>query len=367
MKFLFITEFFSQNSSPQFTGGVEARTWFIINRFKTTHQIKVVSRSRNFIPASSVSIFSRIIFQLTAVFRGLRVKADLVEGSNFVSYVPAFIIGKIKGIPAVSWWADVYQKDWFRYFPLPPAVTGYCLEWLALKLPWSHCIAMSQSTKKKLVKKGIESSKITVIYGGVEIEKLKKLNVKKFPHPTICTLSRLVSYKRINDLIKTVALIKPRIPTIRLMIVGDGPERTRLEELAGKLEVQDNIRFFGTLPHHKAVRILKRSHIFSLPSLVEGFGLATVEALACGIPYVNSDIPATREITKRGQGGLLFTPKNVTEFANELYQLLSDKKLYQKKQRDGQKLLAEYSWKRIAKKTEALYKSRIVSSGKISE
>ncbi len=356
---LFITEFSPKTEKEIFTGGVDARTSLTVKLLKSRHNIEIISRSHRKVFANTISVVPRLIFQIQAFARAFGIKTDLIEGSNFVSYLPAWCAAKMKGVPAVAWYADVYQDVWFEHFAFLPAVTGWIMEKIALKLPWSNVIAMSNSTKNKLLKAGIPEEIISVIYGGVDVEPLRRMKVKKFKKPTICTISRLVNYKHIQDLITAVSHLKQRLPTCQLLIIGSGPEKDNLQVLAQSLNIENNVKFLGILPHEQAMSVLKRCHLLSMTSLVEGFGLVTVEAMAAGIPYVNSRIPATVEITQNGKGGLLFAPKDIADLTHKLRQLLTNTKLYEKKKREGQLLAKRYDWAIIAKQTEAVYKKAI--------
>lgn len=354
-----VTEFFPQGKTADFSGGVEARTYFIHKYLHKRISISVISRPKQHIEASTSSILPRLIFQLKAFTRALKKPADLIEGSNFNTYLPAFAAAKLKGIPVVAWYPDVYGPLWFQNFSTFTAITGFLIEKLSLLLPWDHIIAMSQATKNKLIKSGVDNHKITVVYGGVEASEFKKLKIKKYPTPTICTLARLVNYKKIDDLIHAVALLNPEITGLRLIILGEGPERASLVNLAKRLGLTQQIIFMGNKPHSEAMKILKRSTVFSLPSLVEGFGLVTIEAMAAGTPYVNSKIPQTVEITGGGQGGLLFMPGNHQQLAAKLKRLLTDKKLYAHKRRQGLAFTPRYDWQHIADQTLHVYQNTV--------
>ncbi len=358
MKLLFVTEFFPRDKT-KFTGGVEARIFYLTQNL--TSPFHVISRPKTHVSVSFLSIFPRLYFQVHAVWQSRHLKPDFVEGSNFNSYLPAFLIARLKKVPAVAWYADIYQKEWFKLFPLPTALAGFLLECLSLRLPWNGVIAMSQTTKAKLTRAGVPQAKITVIYGGADTKTIKNIEVSKFTNPTIITLARLVAYKRIQDIIDALPLILPTIPNLNLIIIGDGPFRPSLESKVAKLNLNSHVKFKGTLSHSQAWSLLKRSHLFCLPSVVEGFGLVTVEALAAGVPYVNSDIPPTREITQYGQGGLLFEPKNPQDLATKAIKLLTNKSLYQEKALQGLKLSKNYSWETIAKQSENYY-SQVVKS-----
>jgi len=358
MKILLITEFFS-TSKVEFTGGVEARTHFIHKYLSKKNDLKVISRSFTYITASPLSIFPRLWFQITAFFKALSIQADIIEGSNFICYLPAFFAAKLKGIPAVAWYPDVYLDSWVKNVGILPGIFGSLLEKISLSLPWDQIIAMSNSTKQKLISAGVDPQRITIVYGGVEAQKIKSLKVKKRKTLTICTAVRLVSYKRINDLIIAVAKINKQNFKLNLIIIGEGSEKQNLIKLAQKLDIGKKVNITGNLPHAKTMKIIKSCHLFSLPSIVEGFGLVTIEAMAAGVPFVSSNISPTKEITQNGKGGLLFTPKNPIDLAKKTTLLLKNKKLYLKKRKEGLILATRYKWQKIAKETEAVYQKAL--------
>jgi glycosyltransferase involved in cell wall biosynthesis len=355
MKILLVTEFYDE-AVTDMSGGVEARTHQVAKSLcNLGHQVWVVARKRHAVAATALSIFPRIWFQLHAVFQGLRYHPQVVEGSNFVSYIPAFIVAKLTGAKAVAWYADVYGTTWFRTMSLPVAIGGYLLEWISLRLPWNTVIAMSQSTRKKLIKAGVAERKITVIYGGVDCQLIDKIKVKKYVKPTICTAARLVGYKRIDDLINAFSRLQKELPQVQLMIMGDGPEKTRLMKLSNTITTHNSVHFLGTLSQVKVWREMKRAHVFCLPSTVEGFGLVTIEAMACGLPYVNTDIPVNREVTHGGKGGYLYEPGNIMALTRAILDLLTNAKLRDQKSLEGAALCRHYDWQLIASQTEQAY------------
>jgi glycosyltransferase involved in cell wall biosynthesis len=355
MKILLVTEFYDE-AVTDMSGGVEARTHHVAkNLWSLGHQVYVVSRKRHTVAATALSIFPRIWFQFQAIIDGLRHNPRVVEGSNFVCYIPAFIVAKLRRAVAVAWYADVYGDTWFRSMSLPVAIGGFLLEWISLRLPWNTVIAMSQSTKKKLIRAGVAEEKITVIYGGVDCQLIDKIKVKKYGKPTICTAARLVGYKRVDHLIHAFSKVQKKLPEAQLIIMGDGPEKMRLTKLSNTITTQNSVHFLGTLSQVKVWREMKRAHVFCLPSTVEGFGLVTIEAMACGLPYVNADIPVNREITHGGKGGYLYEPGNIEALSQALLDLLTNARLRDQKSRQGSALCKHYEWQLIASQTVQAY------------
>lgn len=358
MNIVLVTEFFPRNQKLQFTGGVEARTYFLHNQLKSKHNIKVISRSAVAITATPLSIFTRLFFVINAVIKGFKFNPQVVEGSNFVSYLPAFIIAKLKKAKAVAWYPDVFIGSWEKKFGLIGKL-GEWMERITLKLPWDHFIALSHQTKKKLVNFGVPANRVTVVYAGVDKQYIAKVKAKKQKQPTICAINRLVPYKRVQDLIKALPQIKLKFPKLQLIVIGSGTEENSLKKLAKHLQVKDSITWEKNFSRIKLFKILKSCHLLCLPSVVEGFGLVTLEALASGVPYVNADIPVNQEITRGSQGGLLFKAKDNRDLANAVIRLLSEKALYNYKLKQAKELLKYYSWAKSARQTEVVYKKTL--------
>ena len=183
----------------------------------------------------------------------------------------------------------------------------------------------------------------------------------KYSDPTIVTVCRLVEYKRVSDLIRAVALLRAPYPNLKLKIIGNGPEEESLRKLTRELDLEQNIEFLGKISDYTdVIKILKRSHIFALPSITEGFGMVIIEAMASGIPYVASNIPPIYEVTEGGTGGILCTPKNCVEFAESIEKLLADKRTYDEKVTSINGYIGRYNWASISAIADQFYR-RILS------
>lgn len=164
---------------------------------------------------------------------------------------------------------------------------------------------------------------------------------------TIICLARLVKTKRIDQLILATAKLNDQ-----LIIVGTGPQEKYLHFLAHK-----KVQFFKNLPRKKLINLLKKADLFCLPSVVEGFGIATIEAMASGLPAILADIPVNREITKGGKGSIFFEPGNITDLAAKIKTLIDNKTFYHQKQVEALKLAKSYTWDKVYLQTKAVYES----------
>lgn len=352
MKLLFLTEFFPHDQRLIFTGGVEARVYYIATRAKKDFSVKLISSSSKKIPATPISVFTRIYYLAYSFIKALKTDFDMVEASNFISYLPAFFAARCKGKKAIAWIPDVLGRDWFQFGSFI-GIFGSLLEKLSLKLNWDHWIALSHSTKNKLISQGIKTDKITVVHGGINPQEFKLKKPKKYSQFTVICVARLVRTKQIKDLITAFSYLNKS----RLIIVGQGPLKKELRESAAKLKLSNKISFQKNLSRQQLIDTLHRSHLFCLPSTVEGFGLVTIEAMAAGLPAVIADIPINQEITNQGQGALFFKPKTPTDLANQLKRLIKNQTLYQQKKRQALKLSQQYTWSKIYQQTKKVYET----------
>ncbi|MFC1626995.1 glycosyltransferase family 4 protein [Patescibacteria group bacterium] len=350
MKLLFLTEFFPRDKNLIFTGGVEARVYYIVQQAKKDFSVKIISSSSKKIPATIISVFTRIYYLFSSFFQALKTDFDILEASNFVSYLPAFFAAKLKRKKAIAWFPDILNKDWFQFGKFV-GLSGFILEKISLRLSWDHVIALSRSTKNKLIKAGIDKTKVTVVHGGIDPQEFNIKPPKKFTSFTIICVARLVRTKQIQDLITAFQKIKQA----QLLIIGQGPLEKELKQLAKNLNLQNQIKFQKNLTRQQLIRTLCKSHLFCLPSTVEGFGLVTIEAMSAGLPVVVTDIPTNQEITKKGQGTLFFKPFDSNDLAKKILKLKNNPQLYQKKQTQAKKLASSYSWKKIYQQTKKVY------------
>lgn len=172
MKLLFLTEFFPSNNRLIFTGGVEARTYYVATQAKKDFSVQVISSPFKSAPATPLTIIPRILFLLISFIKVLFADFDLIEASNVVTYLPAYLAAKLKRRPVVIWVPDVLNRSWFE-FGFFVGIFGFLIEKLYLSLSWDRIIALSQSTADKLITCGISPTKITVIHAGIDPKEFK--------------------------------------------------------------------------------------------------------------------------------------------------------------------------------------------------
>lgn len=373
MKIGIITEYFPTSDILDIRGGAEASAFneakYLVEKHDvtviTSHEpgvnkkdnisgIKILRCGRKRPYSLSSSIIDRLFFIVEAYNIGKKEDFDIIVGYNFVTYPIAWKISRKLKKPCVIRYHDMWIGEWIKNFGLS-GITGELIERYILSKNLDMILSVSNYTKNKL-EKHFKPEKIIVIPNIVDVSPVK---AQKYPKPTVCCVSRLVDYKRVDDLIRATAILKETIPNIQCKIIGTGPKENYLRKLTEELGVKENIQFCGFVEDHDDVlRTIKSSHVFCLPSIVEGFGIVIVESMALSVPFVASNITPLVEASG-GEGGLFYKPKNYVDLADKVKYVLNNEKLRENLMKEGLIKSKEYKGERIIKQIESIYEELI--------
>ena len=172
----------------------------------------------------------------------------------------------------------------------------------------------------------------------------------------ICHVSNFRKVKRIEDVIIAFEGISKEIDA-KLLLVGDGPERARLEQLSRNSKFNKNIFFLGSLKSTKEV--LNISDLFMLPSSKESFGLSALEAMACGVPVIASESGGIPEVVLHGESGLLNSVRDTYQMTKNALKLLSNEPLLKSFKSNAYRQAMKFDIELILPKYEKLYEECI--------
>ncbi|MER7175625.1 glycosyltransferase family 4 protein [Streptomyces mesophilus] len=192
----------------------------------------------------------------------------------------------------------VHTDLWGMRYPGPAARLGRRLEHWALSgaQRGNLLVAVSPSTATALREIGVPRERIRVVHNGVDEPGPQE---PRSEEPLFLAMGRLVEYKRIDLLLRLWERVRP-VTGGRLVIVGDGPERERLEQMAGP-----DVQFTGRISEAEKHRLLCASWLLLHPSAVEGWGLVVTEAATRGTPAIGFDVPGLRDSVEDGVTGIL--------------------------------------------------------------
>jgi N-acetyl-alpha-D-glucosaminyl L-malate synthase BshA len=167
--------------------------------------------------------------------------------------------------------------------------------------------------------------------------------------------------KRVEDVVEIFARVLRKVPA-RLVMVGDGPERPRALERAEELGVRPNVLFLGK--HDSVNELLTCADLFLLPSQSESFGLAALEAMACGAPVIASAAGGLPEVVEHEETGYLFRPGDVDAMAEAGIQILRDGALRARLAEAGRRVAVDrFGAASVVPRYEALYDRMLQDTG----
>lgn len=336
--------------------------------FGTTSSFRTLLQTAN---PWAVRQFGRVL----AEFR-----PDVVHVSIFLTQLSPLILPLLKDIPSL------YHVAWYRSIcPLGTKILpdgtscqnpagavcyrNHCLplrDWLPLMLQmklsrhwfdaFNLIVAQSEAVKCRLITEGI--APVEVVWNGIPIRPLRP---PLSSPPTVVFAGRLVWEKGADVLVQAFAKVMSQISEARLLIVGDGPERDRLQRLIAELGLLPSVSLLGQLSHPEMERHFTTAWVQVIPSRwAEPFGLVAVDAMMRGTAVVASDSGGLTEIVQNCNTGFLVPPGNANALAEALLHLLQNRELAEQMGRVGRKrALAHFSEVTFVDKFISLYQNLI--------
>ena len=240
-----------------------------------------------------------------------------------------------------------------------PAFASYVLAWESL-IPrvYRDCrfAVISPSTRDDLVLRGIDPAHIDVVLCGLDHGLFRRIpGVARERRPTLVHFGRMRRYKAIDVVIRALSLVRAEIPEARLVIIGDGPDRERLDDVVRRERLHEAVHFSGRMSGAQMVEQLNKCHVFLNASPKEGWGLTVVEANACGVPVVGSNVPGLRDSIQDGVTGFLVPYGDVEAFAEKTAALLKDSALHERMSAAGFAWASTLTWDRCADEMEPVF------------
>lgn len=293
---------------PYTTGGAERRYHAIAEFAAPIHDVAIyglhywrgapdqrVRGCRYIAVAPAVPLYTRsgrrslvepLVFALGLLRALLRSHEHVWDVASFpyLSVPVAWLLSRIKRRTLIVTWLEYWGPYWREYLGWAAPV-GQLLERLALRCS-PRIVVLSEHTRAQLLAYGVAPERITVVPNGVDLERIRAVP-EASERFDLVYVGRLVPHKQVELLILAVGRLRERRPDLRLLIIGDGPDRERLASLARSTGVAKAVRFTGRIGSEQQVYAhMKSSRALVLPSRREGFGTVIVEAWACGIPVV---------------------------------------------------------------------------------
>jgi len=364
---------------PKWLAGMEIATYNIAKHLaRRGHEVHVITTLDEGLPKESMEegFYVHRIFWRKIRFLGVisfwikifwclkNIKPDIVHVQSIGMGIPGFLAKIFLKKPYVVWGrgSDIYLPSTFKN----------TISKLVLRNAGA-VIALTEDMKNEMRK--FCDRDIFVIPNGINLNKFKnlsKVNIRsklkiKEDEKVVIFVGTLRPVKGVKYLIKAMEIIIQKNTNTRLMLVGNGEDRGKLEKLVKEFVLEKHVIFVGKVPNEKVPEYMVASDVFVLPSLSEGFPVVILEAMASGLPIVATKVGGLPEIIKDGENGFLVEPKNPKEIAEKVLLLLEDDELRERISRSFKEKVKNYSWESVVKRLEEVYQRCILKHAQTSE
>ena len=241
-----------------------------------------------------------------------------------------------------SFWGKIFYGGWDKFF--------------SNKIPLhsKHNIVVALDIKEKLLQLGIPKEKISYLPSGVDTELFHPSQPRKDVN-SIVYVGTLVKRKGVEYLIKSFVELQNNVT---LDIVGDGPDRKRLENLTTTLNLDSRVRFLGAFSQAEVAETLGSREIYVLPSLSEGFPITLLEALSSGCAVITTGVSGIPHIIKERKNGILIEPENPSQIKDSINLLIENTDLRKSIAENGLELVRNhFSWDKVSKEVLCIYET----------
>lgn len=298
----------------------------------------------------------RFFFSYVTALRRRRFDIVIDDMNKIPFFTPLFVKQPVYGVTH-----HLFGKSIFLEVNVVLATYVYLMERLAVwlykrrRIPF---IVGSPSTLDELRREHFRDTDVTLVNYGVD-HSVHVPGSQKSPTPLIGYFGRLKKYKSVDQLLNALPAVVRQVPDLKVLIVGEGDDRPRLESMTLSLGLQNVVEYTGFVPEQRKVELLQQMWFKVTTSSKEGWGLTVLEANACGTPVIASNVQGLRDAVKDGQTGLLYSFGNVDELSRKILVLLKDASLREGFTRAAIEWAKGFDWEEAARRTLALLEHRL--------
>ena len=302
------------------------------------------------------SIWESVVFGLASLRLLWSPDFDVLDVDQFpfTPFFAAWLVCRLRDRPLTATWYEVWDRDYWRAYMGRLGPVGFFLQRFAARSA-DLIFADSRLTARRLTEwLGVDPSRILVLSPGVAIPGVVSPGGAK--SLDCIFIGRLLPHKHVDVMLRALALL----PGVTGLIVGSGPEKDRLIALAGELRISDRVRFESPASHEAVLDRLRGARLLVFPSTREGFGVAVLEASACGVPALVVQHPdnAALELVRDDVTGIICDLAPHPMAAN-IRAYLADPGVQARMSRATLAMAATYSWDAYVNKMEAALKSLV--------
>ena len=376
MKVLITTDLYAITT----TGVVTSLTNLRDELVKRGHEVRILTFSEDahshkedtvyYIRSMPIPVYNNVRMPLTyrhkLVKELIEWKPDVIHSQcEFFSYEFALYISKRTGAPIVHTCHTEYEQ--YSQYLIPGKRFGAFVVRTFMKSRLkkiSAIIAPTEKTKQTVLGYNFKNP-IHVIPSGINLEQHKQRITPEEraakraelgytdENLVLINLGRLGTEKRTDELISFMDSVRDRYPTVRLLIVGDGPARPDLEALTDKLSLRDRVHFTGMVKPTEVHEYYQLGDVFVSASTSEAQGLTYIESSANGLPLLCREDPCVLDVVKLGESGYAY--KDELDFLDKLGAIIADPEWVRSAGRSGEEIAATYDRAFFGERMEQVY------------
>lgn len=307
----------------------------------------------------SVSAGMRVAWALTNSLRRAPVAFDVIDCSAY----PFFHVFGARAVRpktalVVSWY-EYWGDHWYEYLGAR-GFFGKRVERLAASIP-DRIISVSELATSSLLHVGVSPERVVTVPPGVDTAWIDAVQPSP-EHSDIVFFGRLKNHKNVDLLLRALTFVKRDLRGTTCTVIGDGPERARLERLTDALQLSDDVRFLGEVRDEEVIARVKASRLFVHPSTKEGgASIALLEASACGVPAIAIDHPLGLDpsLIEQGRNGWWVPTAEPEALAAMITDALGDRARLERMRESSRSFARRFGWDRIVDACEAVYRQAI--------
>jgi len=330
-----------------------------------------------FVPTLNVRWLREILYQfflaLCMIRSSLKSRPNWIYTRPVLTMISPALVSKLIRVPQIVHLSGD-PLDQLRYYKAGSFLIALHTVVERINCKLSDRVVVETANIETIYQKrhGLSSNKMLVIPNGANVEIFRPKDAEQARieigiETNCCYLGfvgNLSEHEGVEYLVEAAQMVLAELPQTRFLIVGDGPMKQQLENLAEKSLTPGTFIFFGRVPYESVPVYTAAMDVCVVPrnkARFEKTGISSLklrEYLACGRPVVGSDIPGVGDVLREAKAGIPVTPENITELAHALLRLLKDKELREEMGKNGRKFAEDkLSWAATAKRFVQAYES----------
>ncbi len=313
----------------------------------------------NYIKIKNIPFIPQVFFILTnLILIHLKHRFDVVHTHDSIAFFASYIFSKFSGVPNIfTFHASIFSKGReVDYNWLDRAIYKITNRFAARYADRIICVSRDMMNCARVA--GAEEDKLQLIYNPIDLTSFKYEEMKE--KKNVCLyVGALRPSKGVEYLIKAVPKVLKIFPEVKFVLIGDGPSRRKIEKLISIHEINQSVEVKGYISRKNLEQYYKGADIFVMPSVNEPQGIVALEAMACGLPVVASNVGGIPEMVKDCHNGLLVEPGFADLLAEKIIMLLKNESLRQSCSNGALETARLFSWDRNVGRIYEIYDSVI--------